>query len=395
MPDGMDHEAECPYGKNWHNLDVTMPEGIQTFSGEWFCVIWSLVPRGVLLVTLVDSVVTTFQLRGVGTREVAFLSFIIILNAFVAISQVQGEPRPETSCVPSCGYYSGQSIAFFVLMFLDAVYRVAPQVPGTVENAKEYVKKASQSQALAMGWTLEEWLFLDMRIWSTVLPLSAVANLGPLDFVSFVSVWGVVLLPAPLAHYVLNDFSAEQVVYGTCIGVVLAGVYFAILRHGFLPHFNHRLGSRIGYIFVHNFPLPLYEVMSAGFITVVQARELQETAAVAAISCEDSSPGEEAHWEEERQMLVDRLAASKTQVAWYIKQLAPRYCRRAVFREDKVADEMRKRRLAELQAAISEQLHALDPENWPFPAGCSSASSTGDGWERLEINSDMSDDDTS
>merc|ERR1712014_435678 len=119
---------------------------------------------------------------------------------------------------------------------------------------------------------------------------------------------------------------------------------------GLLPRLNHRLGGRIGCLLVHNFPLPVYEVISNGYRVIVQARELGK----------DDRTGRtasQASWLLSGQKrILHRLKAAHTEVNWYLEQVRnSAQCKRILFREDLVAAHVRKKRLKELQSDVVEQ----------------------------------------
>merc|ERR1711862_138049 len=102
---------------------------------------------------------------------------------------------------------------------------------------------------------------------------SVAHTLNQFDFSCFILVWASLLLPVPFSRVVLNDHSPKQVFVGGFIGIVEGILFFALVRLRILPKINHLLGKRIGYIFVHDFPLPVYNVVSKCYILLAQSSD--------------------------------------------------------------------------------------------------------------------------
>jgi len=265
----------------------------------------------------------------------------------IILKNIWRQPRPEKSCLYSCGFPSGHSvmsIGFFTLMFLDAAYRVKPSIPLDVESARVHVKSMGMvgRRNTFMGWTLREWMVADLRTWATIIPLSASHTIAQFDFVTFAFWWGVLLLPVPFSRVVLNDHFPIQVITGSFIGFVEAGVYFGLIRHYLLPRMNHRLGTRIGYVLVHDFPLPVYEVISKSFFLLAQAEDGQ------------NMPDRD---------FVKSLISLHYELGWYVKQLIPkRACGCLTYDEDKVVATREMKNLQSLQAEVAGYLNDVDDD---------------------------------
>jgi len=252
-----------------------------------------------------DAALGVFRLGGIGTREMSFLVFVLVmvgLNEGV-FKVIYRQARPSESCNYSCGFPSGHavmSVGFFTLMFLDATYRTMPRLACSQESALAAIQLRAESKRTFLGWTLREWLLGDARGVATLLPLSAAHTLGHSDFVYFAAAWGFLLLPVPFSRVILKDHTPAQVLTGATIGTVEAVIYFAIIRHAILPAVNYRLSQRIGFVFVHNFPLPMMEVLSRAY-TLLAKHQQGRT---------DVSPPEE---------LVQLMKVSQ-EVDWYLAQ---------------------------------------------------------------------------
>lgn len=280
MPDGIDKSLPCPFGRRLPVFDVTIPKDFKLFSVEGMCVVWGIIPFGVIGFGIVDTMICAFRLRGIGTRELTFLVFVGLMVGLneVVFKGIAREPRPDKSCNFSCGFPSGHSTmsaGFFMLMFLDAAYRTVPRVPMSEESAQAFEdsKKQTKNKATFLGLTLREWIVGDLRAWATFMPLSAAHTLNQTDFAWYTFAWAFLLLPVPFSRLVLHDHSPKQVFAGATIGVAEATLFFVVIRHGLLPKLNYRLGKRIGRVLVHDFPLPMIEVLSSAYYLLARLDE--------------------------------------------------------------------------------------------------------------------------
>mmetsp|Transcript_24148 Transcript_24148/g.77779 ORF Transcript_24148/g.77779 Transcript_24148/m.77779 type:complete len:335 (-) Transcript_24148:122-1126(-) len=309
------------------------------------CIFWGIVPFGVIAFAVVDSIVRAIQLRGFGTRELAFLAFVIFMVAVneLVTKKLAKEARPPHSCDYTCGFPSGHSvmsIGFFTLMFLDAAYRVMPRVPLDFPSAKSHVKAMKGRAKTLFGYTLWEWLIGDFRAFVSVVPLTSAHTLNQLDFCSFAFAWGIFLLPVPFSRVILNDHTPSQVMVGSAVGLLQAALYFMVIRHTILPRMNHFLGKRIGYVLVHNFALPVYEVVSRCYVLLAREKDQDLDG-------------------EARLRTMQKLEECHTQLGWYIQQSEMQLtsCKSwFAFDEDHVLIRCERDKLRKLRSDVAEHL---------------------------------------
>jgi len=342
MPRGIDMSAECPWGHRLAGFDVTIPKHAKVVSVESICVLWGLMPFMVIGFSILDSVISSFRLCGIGTRELSFLLFVGVMvasNEFI-FKRLAMEPRPERSCNYSCGFPSGHSVmscGFFMLMFLDAVFRTMPRVPLNLTDARDH-EQATAGRNTIFGWTLREIIVSDFRAWLTFMPLSKAHTLNQTDFACFAMAWGLALLPVPFSRVVLNDHTPKQVLVGSALGMLEAVIYFGMVRS--LQHrYNHLLGRRVFGVFVHDFPLPVYETCSKCYRLLARVQD-------------DSVPSKP-------ELAATRLelAGMRHELKWYMLQLEPS-CDWASFDEDHIIAAREMDRLQRLKHDIEEQLEA-------------------------------------
>lgn len=335
----------CPYGRPFPfpKTDVTIPHGM-TFS-QGICVFYGIVPFVIIGLSVLDCMCRTAKNRGIGTREASFLGFILIIVALneLVFKALARQPRPKGSCILSCGFPSGHStmaLGFFTLSFLDASFRVMPKIPLTVDAARDEARAMQGRRRRGrsfMGLTAREWLWADIRAW-TMMPLTAVDILTAWDFVLYIFRWAVLLLPVPMSRIIVKDHTPGQVTIGTIIGTVEAIIWFACVRHFFLRRHNHLLGQRIGRIFIHNYPLPRFEVRSR--------------------CCRALVSESFASYPRER---VDVLTRMAEEMEWYLQQpQIGRLANMAQTDEDAVFWEMEANNLKPLQRQLRTELRSLE-----------------------------------
>jgi len=340
MPHGLDLQAACPYGYRLKGFDVTIPSHTRLISVESACVFWGVMPFLVIGFSLLDAAISAVRLRGMGTKEMSFLVFVGIMTGFneLVFKRLAMEPRPDRSCNHSCGFPSGHSMmscGFFMLMFLDAVFRTMPRVPLNLADAREY-ELATSGRKTIFGWTLREIAVSDFRAWATFMPLSRAHTLNQADFCCFALAWGVLLLPVPFSRLVLNDHTPKQVLAGSALGMFEAMLYFGVIRST-QQRCNHLLGRRVLGVFVHDFPLPVYEAISKCFRLLARSEEV-------------SPDGKAA-----MRGVISELGQMHRELTWYMKELEPT-CVWASFDEDSVNAARERARLQRLQDEIGKRL---------------------------------------
>lgn len=353
----------CPYGHPFPfpKTDVTIPTELDL--GICICVFYGITPFVIVGLSILDCTCRSVKNRGVGTREASFLGFLLIIVALneLVFKALARQERPQGSCILSCGFPSGHStmaFGFFVLCFLDASYRVMPKVPLTVDAARDEARvmqgRRRRGQSF-MGMTAREWLWVDLRAW-TLMPLTAADILTSWDFTLYIFMWAVLLIPVPMSRIILKDHSPGQATIGALIGTVEAMVWFGCVRHFFLRRFNHLLGQRMGRVFIHNYPLPRFEVRSRC------CRALASQSLV-------GHPFER----------TEVLARVTAEMEWYLQQpRVGRLANMAQTDEDAVFWEMEANNLKPLQRQLQTELQSLQSQQ-QRGSEMSSTVSTADG----------------
>ncbi|CAE8736727.1 unnamed protein product [Polarella glacialis] len=161
-----------------------------------------------------------------------FVAFTFVMNDLV-IKHIVRQPRPERSCLTSCGMpssHSAISIGFYVYMLLDFAARVRCGgesllvLPGTLQSH-------SPSNSL--------WLSM-VKVCRTPWPAWEV--LKPLQLAAVLTFWSVVFIPVPISRVQLGDHYWQQVLVGGAVGGCTASFWWLIVRKLQHTH-NHRLGD--------------------------------------------------------------------------------------------------------------------------------------------------------
>eukprot|EP00930_Biecheleria_cincta_P089848 TRINITY_DN79190_c0_g1_i1.p1 TRINITY_DN79190_c0_g1~~TRINITY_DN79190_c0_g1_i1.p1 ORF type:complete len:410 (-),score=34.80 TRINITY_DN79190_c0_g1_i1:8-1237(-) len=352
LPHGIDLSAPCPYGYSVKYLDVTVPKDMEMYSLEAICVFWGIVPFLVIGLMIVATLFNACVHRsgrpaGLGTREMSFLLFVAVMVGVneLILKRLYSMPRPEEFCNHTCGFPSGHSvmsIGFFTLIFLDSSWRTYPRIPTMPEEARQHrraIKQAREDGGVldrngCCGWTWREWILADCRN-LTMMPLSNANSLDRMDFAATILLWGILLLPVPFSRVVLKDHTPLQVTVGSAIGFVEAILFFAWIRHHFQKKLNHRLGDRVGHVFVHDYPLPVSDAVSKAQCLLVEADE--------------ESPSED---------LLQALQDVHSELCWYIKGESPE---NLWFNYEKSKARHQRHCLRVLRAEVEKVLEGVDP----------------------------------
>jgi len=240
----------CPYGHAF--LEVTWPTG-----GSFFlklCACFGYLPFIVFALCAVEL----FWRRG--TRElnfVAFMSFVVLLNETV-VKRIVNQPRPELSCVETCGMPSGHSVlamGLLTMCLIDTVRRTVYQPNGGV-----MMRTLRQNRGV--------WRTIPSFLWSETLLVFSVVPLPTWDEIShvtalFISIfWLFLLYPVPISRVAIHDHTPKQALMGSIEGFVLACLWYYCV-HVLQHRYNHLLGKPLivfrGYkLLVHNFALPRF-----------------------------------------------------------------------------------------------------------------------------------------
>lgn len=244
----------CPYGITYPGA-VTFPKDAHETLGTgfiWVCILYSYVPTFVMSLGAVELACKR------GTRELAFVCFALLILVFneAVIKKLISEPRPgryswevSGSCTPTCGMPSSHtalSIGYFVLMILDAAFRVVPN--------KEELTTIHKDIEVAVSNEKDAWY----RLCRSAIPIVPQHTMTHSQFVIFIIVWFIILTPVGLSRIVLGDHSVKQVMYGGFTGFLAAVLWFRFMRY-LQRRYNHRLGRHFCF-FKHNYPLPQFMV---------------------------------------------------------------------------------------------------------------------------------------
>mmetsp|Transcript_53013 Transcript_53013/g.139918 ORF Transcript_53013/g.139918 Transcript_53013/m.139918 type:complete len:374 (+) Transcript_53013:112-1233(+) len=263
---------ECPFGMALPG-EVTWPSPPRGLSGDSaplttakvLMVAWSFLPY------VVSVYIVTLLIIVRGTRQLwvaLWLLIYVVLNELVVKSFLK-EARPGTllevrtyngmlagSCLESCGMpstHAGITSGLFLLVFLDATFRIQSRPPGAGAGQARYSPPTGTSKRTGAGAEVRKsWVFAKSFC---ALPWAHQEVLTPPEFVAYVFFWFLVLYPTAMARVVLMDHTPEQVIVGKLIGVVSALAWWRIVRN--MQHFyEESVGEMVccGLI-VHNFPL--------------------------------------------------------------------------------------------------------------------------------------------
>lgn len=209
-----------------------------------------------------------------GTRQLGVLLWLLLMVSFseLILKKVWREPRPGTmlqvkdfagnyvgSCLRSCGMPSSHSalaIGWFVILFLDAMYRSHPFALGD----------KTQTMPLRPDVGGGAKAITCLKLYLSV-PWADNELLTHTQFVVYISAWFVLLVPVPFMRVVLYDHTFVQVVTGSFVGAVLAVVWWRVTRY-FQRKYQHLEGKMIfPRLLLHNFKIAKFHVSGSGDIT--------------------------------------------------------------------------------------------------------------------------------
>jgi len=277
----------CPYGigrfeVTWPHLDLYANEDRWRRTFIMMCIAWGYVPYLVSLFTAVELLIRR------GTRELSsllFLGFIILVNE-VFLKNIIHDPRPEESCLHSCGMPSGHSTmasGLLTMCLITTAQRVS-QRPG-----QDTVFRAMSRPSLSQLYVVCRYVWRELKRKCTILPIAACDELSHAEALFYAASWITLLFPILFARVVTNDHSPEQVMVGASIGCFEAMCWCCLVRH-LQNRFNHLLGNTwthrccggFSFQLVHNFALPLF----------VAERRVHE--------CRSKNPDQELRWYEDQ-----------------------------------------------------------------------------------------------
>jgi len=180
-----------------------------------------------------------------GTRSLSFLLFVLfitVMSEFV-FKRILKDPRPEKTCLHSCGMpssHSSLSLGYFWLMFMDGTWRLWNHRKGI----------AHEPGAISF-W---HWWKALRRVRSAVPLMESNQQVSAPCFIMWVIFWFVLLFPVPVARVLLSDHTPSQVLVGSIIGMLEAGCWFVLLLRCERCSRRHYGKRRFGIL--HDFRLP-------------------------------------------------------------------------------------------------------------------------------------------
>lgn len=212
LPHWIHLPSGCPYGAHLPG-DVTMPSNATAL--EEMAVLSSYVPYLTVVFLVVMLVI---QRQGKTLKYLSFIAFTVIANELV-LKKMFAEPRPGAlgpvvtdklrkmgSCNVSCGMPSGHStmaMGFLTMFIYDAIWRVMP-------DDEQHVS-AHTGRTCCQGLRK--------------IPIFLAGGfdlLSHTEFIVYLTVWMVLLMPVPFMRVVLCDHSAEQAMVGALLGCLYA-----------------------------------------------------------------------------------------------------------------------------------------------------------------------------
>eukprot|EP00930_Biecheleria_cincta_P098847 TRINITY_DN90496_c0_g1_i1.p1 TRINITY_DN90496_c0_g1~~TRINITY_DN90496_c0_g1_i1.p1 ORF type:complete len:185 (-),score=13.49 TRINITY_DN90496_c0_g1_i1:25-528(-) len=118
--------------------------------------------------------------------------------------------------------HSALATGWFVLSFLDAVFRVVTAVPNRPGEEQHDMQRSIFSE--------EHQKTLDFCKILCFVPWVQKDELTHTEFAGFVAFWAAMMLPVPFMRVVIHDHSNNQVAVGTLIGAILAIVWWRVVR---------------------------------------------------------------------------------------------------------------------------------------------------------------------
>jgi len=240
-----DTKSTCPYGRCLPG-DVTLPNRLGPM--EAIAVFYSILPYLIVALNILELLIRR------GTRQMSFRFFtalITLTNEFL-MKQIIVQPRPGArmsltnevgeevgSCILTCGMpstHATMAVGFVILLICDGVYRVVP----------------SRAQ-LTIGVRREPFSARECMQFFTCTPLAPKPVMTHREFAWFFLSWAAVFMPLPLMRARLYDHSLDQVIVGSGLGVLYAGLWFW-LTHWFTRKFSSHVGENFCRgIFTHDY----------------------------------------------------------------------------------------------------------------------------------------------
>jgi len=257
------HPDDCPYG--WAGPgDVTWPDYdkarrmnftvYEEFNAMpaflYVCVFYSYVPY---MLALFAAAKLLWPCRGAcpghgagsrGTREVAYTMLLLILVAVNEglVKPFVELPRPEMSCLLSCGMPSSHSAlasGTLIMGLLDFTLRTSQRCcSSSVVLPQDSLGERVQMLRSGRLWLSKAWYD---QLFS--LQLATFDEPSVRQFVVYAGVWMTLMLPVPFSRIQLSDHTPTQAALGVIVGAAAAVPWYFFV-YGRLKRYNHCLGKR-------------------------------------------------------------------------------------------------------------------------------------------------------
>lgn len=217
----------------------------------WICAMYGFVPYAVFFVAFLE-----FLYRR-GTRELNFIlctTTIIVLNEGV-IKPIVSQPRPEHSCVTSCGMPSGHSamaVGSFVMCCLDVLFRM--------KHGESFVSHREGTRAGICSKMLCDYMQgRKLRNMFSLSPLAYADYLKYDEAIASLAWWAFWLVPVPISRIVVQDHTPEQVMIGSLLGGATACAWTFLSRR-LQRKFLARGQNCCCHLIKHNYSLPRFMI---------------------------------------------------------------------------------------------------------------------------------------
>lgn len=260
--DWVEHfNGKCPYGwagpgdVTWPDYDRASRRGAPLEEAKTdskvvigSCIFFSYIPYIAAIVVAVEL------LRRRGTRELNLLLFAGIVPGIneLCVKPFVEQPRPELSCIQTCGMpssHAAMAMGFLVLCVSDFVRRVHLHEEESTTQERRNMRTSVEGRQLGnvkkwiCRWCLPTDIYFD--------------ELGVSQAIFYSLLCMLAYLPVPRCRVELSDHTDSQMWIGIWVGVSLALTWLFVVR--MLQHrTNHLLGEPLPVVRVlkHNFPLP-------------------------------------------------------------------------------------------------------------------------------------------
>jgi len=198
----------------------------------------------------------TFAFRR-GTRELNVLVFAVLVFLVADLLKKHcAHPRPEESCLSTCGMpstHSAFAVGFMMLRFFEIAVQMRPESTLDDVRGTSALPLSRFSPCRWVTYVSDSASSLEFAAWDEMTHAQQ----------TFAAIsWSFLLFPVPLSRMLTSDNSPLQVLVGMGLGACLATLWVAgmcSIQH----HTNHRLGKVLlgsgdFVLLVHNMALPCH-----------------------------------------------------------------------------------------------------------------------------------------